>query len=180
MKLIISKKFAKKAETGTWVLWFVRVIITLLIISIIVYLLNNIIKENLDIKKARFFTIATRLLYSNDCFVYNDGIINNPGVFDFSKINQESLDKCFSKSNQQSTESLALKQEVGFKVVIRYNENNNPLEKELFFNKEFYEDAKFLTFSNKYDSYSNNYLIFLKKNELLIPAKLFIEVVWKK
>ena len=156
----------KKAFSGESVLWIIRIIGTLFAVGILVFLVNGTIEKNLDIEDMRFYPLAERLLYSRNCFILVENDRAMPGIIVSSKFNQEYLDDCMASIDES----------IGGKITLKYSSVN----KELFYNRETYEDIIPLAFSNRYEVVKKRYFVLVQDGNSLIPGNMLVEFAWRK
>ena len=159
------RRMNKKAFMDEAALWIVRILGTLVIIGIIVFLMNSTIERSLSLDDMRFYSVAQRLLYS-DCFVLEKENRPYPGIIDLSKFTGLTLDNCMGK----------LKYQIGAKVILHVQNKDTSV----FFNKEYYDDLAPLSFSKDYILKSKRYYVLVDDGKTQIPGNLYIEVAWKK
>ncbi len=174
----------KKGSSGEWILWVFRIIGTLFIVGFIVTFLNSSIKANLELDDLRFYTFTERILYSPDCFISDENVRAMPGVIDKEKFVQESVSDCMlplSIDDAGFVEGLTgMKPSIGARLTLHYKESLQEKETILFYNKEYFEDIKPLTFSSQYLYTKKRYFVLVKNQDDLIPGNLLVEVAWRK
>ncbi len=152
----------KKAEQGENVLWIVRIIGTILVIGLLVFITNGTIEKSLDIDDLKFYSIAERFLYSRNCFIKVKNNRAYPGHIVSEKFTQENLQKCMAPTRQA----------IGARITLNYNNDQDIL----YYNQEYFEDIEPLTFSEKYLLVKKRYLVLVDDH----PGNMLIEVAWRK
>ena len=152
----------KKGAQGENVLWIIRIIGTIIVVGLLVFITNGTIEKSLDIEDFKFYSIAERFLYSRNCFIKVENDRAYPGHIILEKFTEENLQKCMAPT----------KQAIGAKITLSHNND----ETVLYYNQEYYEDIEPLTFSEKYVLEKKRYLVLVNDE----PANMLIEVAWRK
>jgi hypothetical protein len=170
----------KKASSGDFIMWIPRIIITLFIVGAIVVVINNSIKSNLALEDLRFYPVAERLLYSDDCFALKENSRPRAGIIDINRFTNETIRSCMLPLLQDdpllTQIHTGIKPSIGAKISLHYEQTDSSI----YYNKEFYEDILPLTFSNLYMSVKKRYFVLVNDNDELKPGNLLIEVAWRK
>ncbi len=82
-----------------WVPWIFRIILISMVIIAMVLFMDNMKRAILDTDDLMFYSLSQRILFSPDCFVYEDVELWKPipGVIDYEKFTQDNMDICFAK-----------------------------------------------------------------------------------
>ncbi len=153
----------KRGDSGENVLWIARIIGTIVVIGLLVFVINGTIEESLDTDDLRYYSIAERFLFSPDCFIKTENTRAYPGIIETDKFNEDSIGNCMTPS----------KTPLGARLVLTQKDQ----ETTIYYNQEYYEDILPLAFSDDYEAIEKRYLVL---TEDLAPANLLIEVAWRK
>ena len=154
---------SKKAQTGDPLIWIVRIIGTLMVLAMIVFLTEGVIKSRLDTKDLRYYPIAQRALYR--CFTYSEGDRHYPGIIDREKYTEDSVEKCFSDTGAALSAKFTLDY-IGPRV--------------LYYDEVMYNDLEPLSFSNAYERIRKQYYVIVADDGQEHPASLMVDVIWRE
>ncbi len=126
-------------------------------------LVNYAVNREVDIGNIASEVYASRLLYSDSCLAFNDGIRTYVGVIDAKKFDNSRIDSCFTKKDFAA------------KISLTYNNQ----KKEVFNNEDSFVINNRLCFSNKYEcrAYSQKYVA-VAENGATMPGIIDMSVVY--
>lgn len=93
---------SKKASfiiSSEMVIWIWRFLFLIVVSIIFVFILSSYVHREIKIADLQENILITRLLYSQNCFGYEDVRIY-PGIIDLEKFNEENLKKCIAHENR--------------------------------------------------------------------------------
>jgi len=155
-------------ETKSLIYMVFKLIIVGGAIIFLLGLYDSAFSQDLDTQNLEKLILTPRIvqavsyqdLYTNRTYMY---------IVDLDKFNQTNLNPYFSGAYNQN---------YGFMVSI-YDMNNKKLKEDLYYNKEFYEYAQPLAFSEYFDQINVTKYVFIKKDSKLEKALLKIIFVFQ-
>ncbi|MEM2138833.1 MAG: hypothetical protein QXM96_01645 [Candidatus Woesearchaeota archaeon] len=169
-KIILNKKANSEEIIHNIFLFF----IVTFVIGFVVFLISSNIKSSLDVNDLKFYTFTERLLYNKNCFLFED-IILEPFVFAEYKLNQNQLNKCLLNEGKYLDNI-----KIGAKIKIFYTKDNKKNEIELYYNKDYYDAVKPISFTNNYKNLAKRYFILIKDDLNIYPGNILIDFVYSK
>ena len=103
-------KLLKNKKGMNWVPWIFRIILISMVIMGMVLFMDNMKRTILDTDDLTFYSLSQRILFSPDCFVYEDTELGKPipGIMDFNKFTQENMDRCFVNEKSKLSAKITL------------------------------------------------------------------------
>lgn len=147
-----------------WTLSWIWNLLSLTVIILIITgaVIGTINKQN-DTKNLRVQLLGKRILYSPECFAYQDTNTKTKiGTIDLQKVSEERLKNCFDANGQ----------EIGVKIDFKGDE--------FYYNQTNYRDIAPIAFTKKYMKYSDRFFVQVVENNKISFDYMTITVVAKK
>ena len=164
-------KMNKRAQLKESLEWITNIIFTMIVLTVMIWLISSFIDVNLNDTKPEIETIANRAIYSN-ALSFCDDLRCWPGIIDYNKVkNQTTLQEQFNKTMYSNFKSPL----VAFKLDINDLQGNKITEG--YFNQEWYLRWQPLTWSNKYKETSKRIYVILRNGTTTKQAILNLDLV---
>lgn len=88
----------KKAQLNVteWMIYLSFIFITAIFMLVVTV---NYLNEQIDTTSLEKFILAKKLLNSDSCLAYNDGVRIHQGIIDLEKVNDNRLSNCYTKKD---------------------------------------------------------------------------------
>lgn len=150
-----------------WVPWIFRIILISMVIMAMVLFADNMKRAILDTDDLTFYSLSQRILFSPDCFVYEDTELGKPipGIIDYEKFTQDNINSCFA--NEKSKLSAKIMLDVDNELISVYHK------------KDLFEEYQaFSIISPNVDLITRNYPVLVNKENEQKQGVLSIEIGW--
>lgn len=153
----------KKAQfdlSKAWILWLLRIGIVIIVIIYLYAMVGFNISKKQDVDDLTLQIIQQKLLYSPDCFVYQDDKFH-PGIFDMNKLNEEVLQSCLDTK------------EYGVEINLILDNQ----EKTIFLNQDITKDKVLCGHEKAIRCMKDSHYILIKEGDKLKPAFMQILII---
>jgi|GEM_PF-7041088 len=157
------KRFNKKGAAEEIIYWFFYIPLTAILIITLVMLASSILNQSSSTNNLEYYIFSQR---AANAVSYQD-ITNGrlyPGIIDINRWNEIILGSAFDKEGYKGIE-------FGLKMTLTYLDKSE-LPLEIYYDKDSYEVSKAF-----YSTQRENYVL-VKKADVLIPAKLNIDLAY--
>ena len=151
----------KKAMMGDWIWWFFYIPMTAIIITLLVFMANSFITTKMETYNLEYYTISNKIVKSLS-YVNPETQRLELGIIDLEKFEGNSIN------------DITAYEGVGVKATLKGIENE--IDKEIYSNKEFYEDYIFL--SNTNQNIKKKIYVLVKDKDEIKKAVLEIDIIF--
>ena len=153
--------------------WIIRIFLIMMVVFGVVFFVNSIIKENIEVGELELTLLTARAINSPYCLAKMDRIKEvyrvYPGVIDLSKYSTEYLEEnCYIKSLDPK-----IKDFFGVKIQLNGKEP-------IYANKEYYEDIEPLSFASRYIKIEKSLPVQVFEKGKYVTSSIEIIAVQKK
>ncbi|MBW2992410.1 hypothetical protein KY345_04300 [Candidatus Woesearchaeota archaeon] len=154
----------KKAQAQA-LLWIIRIIILVAVVGVLHYLMVLAMNNSLKTADTEIYIAHNRIMYSLTGLAYTSLATGRtyPGIIDIELFDQGRL----NKTNLRKIPVRVLLSTI----------KDNTINREIYYDKERFEQLKPLVFSKKYDLINKTQYVLIRDQEQLKPGKLIMEMV---
>ncbi|MCF7861138.1 hypothetical protein K9M79_02745 [Candidatus Woesearchaeota archaeon] len=156
-RLILNNR---KGVLEDFMMWVLRLIILIAVVSGIVTIVNYVFDENIDTHNLDYKILVDRTISCMSYYDY-DTYREYTGILDPALMNEDKIKECIvSKSDLQ-----------GIGMIIKTPKG------EFYFNKQFYEDYEPISWSKTYTKMEEKRYVLFKEADKLVPGTVEITAV---
>ncbi|MBI2670985.1 hypothetical protein HYX18_03345 [Candidatus Woesearchaeota archaeon] len=147
--------------------WLYRLLMLVFVVMFIYLIINAYLTRSIDTNYLEASVLFSRLIYGNNCILYNNEIKDQPGILDLNKITENDLNKCFSIKNR----------DIGFDVKLLSDDGQ--VLKDVIINKDFFDlnVACNIKRSRVYCDNFRDYILYYDGTEFLAGVLTFEVVI---
>jgi len=153
----------KKSMIGDWIWWFFYISITAIIITIIVYIAGTFMGVQMETYNLEYDMISNRIVKSLS-YINPDTQRLELGIIDLENFKEGNIKKNIAQEG------------IGVKTTLKGVGNN--INKEIYYDKGFYEDYIFLSKTNQ--NVKKKIYVLVKDEEEVKGAVLEIDIIFSK
>ena len=146
---------------------FANIVLLVIVVIFIAVVVDVHLNREIKTNELESHLLTTRLIYSPNCFLYQNEIRKYPGIIDLDKFDKNIIERC-----------LINKENTGF--IIDLKEINGTSIKTININEDISDFLKFCNVKRKrFDCYFDEKYILLEENNEIKPALLNISLAIK-
>ena len=157
----LMNKKASYSLSKEWGLWVIRVAIVVVVLVFIYFMVGFNISKQENLEGFSPMILKQRLVYSPDCFVYQNENNSRPGVFDIEKLTQKRLLSCLSEMKE------------GVRIEITSKDKTSTFE----INSDVLSDKSLCQFKKTMSCNRDVAYVLIKDKDKLIPVYMSIRVM---